>query len=88
MLREDLANKDHAIRLMEDTIISLSKENDELRFNNKEVAFKLEEKIMQMDNEMDMITSRYGHKQQEMEREIRACVEAIQQRDNEINRKN
>ena len=28
MLKEDLANKEHAIRIMDDTIVSLSKEND------------------------------------------------------------
>jgi hypothetical protein len=50
MLREDVGNKEHAIHIMEDTIISLSRENDELRAANKEVSYKVEEKIMLLEN--------------------------------------
>lgn len=40
-MREDIANKDHSLQIMEDTIIALSKENDELRAANKDIAYKL-----------------------------------------------
>ena len=41
LLREELANKQHAINIMDDTIITLSKENDELRLASKENMHKL-----------------------------------------------
>lgn len=40
-MREDLANKEHSMQIMEETIITLSRENDELRAANKDIAFKL-----------------------------------------------
>lgn len=88
MLREDVGNKEHAIHIMEDTIISLSRENDELRAANKEVSYKVEEKIMLLENEIDMISSRAANKQQELERELKILSEAVQQREAEIARKN
>jgi hypothetical protein len=40
-MREDMANKEHSMQIMEETIITLSRENDELRAANKDIAFKL-----------------------------------------------
>ncbi len=40
-MREDMANKDHSLQIMEETIVTLSRENDELRATNKDIAFKL-----------------------------------------------
>lgn len=40
-MREDMANKEHSMQIMEETIITLSRENDELRSANKDIAFKL-----------------------------------------------
>jgi hypothetical protein len=40
-MREDIANKQHALQILEDTVLTLSRENDELRAANKDMAFKL-----------------------------------------------
>ena len=41
IMREDIANKQHALQILEDTVLTLSRENDELRAANKDMAFKL-----------------------------------------------
>jgi hypothetical protein len=41
ILREDLHNKEHAISIMDETIITLSKESEELRSHNKEISYHL-----------------------------------------------
>ena len=50
---------------MEDTIITLSKENDGLRNNNKEVSFTLEEKILVLENEVESLSQHIKTQAQE-----------------------
>lgn len=56
------------MQVMDETIIALSKENDELRATNKEIAYKLEEKILLLESEMDSSDARSLAKIQDLER--------------------
>lgn len=72
---------------MEETIITLSKENDELRSANKDIAFRLEEKIISLENEIEILSSQSSSKQQDLERELKMMGETLQFKENELFRK-
>ena len=87
-LREEVSNKEHAIRIMEDTIITLSKENDDLRNNNKEMSFGLEEKIIVLENEVDSLNQHIQTQADEHQRQSTHWKEVLQQKEQELARKN
>lgn len=86
-MREDLSNKTNSLHIMEETIITLSKENDELRSANKDIAFRLEEKIISLENEIEILSSQSSSKQQDLERELKMMGETLQFKENELFRK-
>ena len=64
LMKEDIANKEHAIHIMDDTIVSLSKENQDLRSDSKNLAYKLEQKLILMENQFQLANSKAVSRQE------------------------
>ena len=67
-LKEENANKDHMIKMLEETIRTLNRDNDDLKTLNRERFEAEQTKIKELRNEIESLKLKYESKELEWER--------------------
>ena len=70
-LKEENSNKTHMIKMLEETIRTLNKDNDDLKVLNKERFESEQNKIRELRNELESMKMKSENKEIELERQIK-----------------